>query len=181
MANLISDKQKKIVRGEYIIRLATMSFFMLSVFGLFVLAYVLPYYFSLVRNDTVVSKQLETVINTENKENTGQSVQRIVMRTLDQVKLVEFYSKNTSTATDLFSKVIADKNDSIQLSRLSWSAQGSGREVIVVSGLAKSRSGLVDFIETLKTDKSFTEVESPISDFARESNIPFTINIVANI
>ena len=48
---------------------------------------------------------------------------------------------------------------------------------ILVSGLAKNREGLVAFIEDLKNKADFLSVESPISDFAKDSDISFTLNI----
>lgn len=181
MANLITDKQKKVLQQEYVIRLVTVCLLILSLFGLFVLAYIGPYYLSVTKNDLIISEQLQTVINTENKENIGQSVSRLVSRTLDEVKAVEIYTQEPITPSKDFTKIIESKNSDIQINRLSFRITGDNQTQYIVNGISKTRDGLIRFVDDLKKKDGFAEVESPISGFAKESDITFTVTIMVSI
>ncbi len=177
MANLITEKQKKEIRVDYLVRLIALSFLILSLLGLFLLAYVIPYYFSISNKDTKVDELFKSTINAENKENVGESASTIVNQTLDQLKVVELYNKDILTPSALFDKIISNKNSNIKLTKLSFTIIAKGQGQFLVSGLSKNREGLVTFIEDLKTKAGFTSVDSPISDFAKDSDIIFTLNI----
>jgi hypothetical protein len=181
MANLITEKQKKIVKIDYVIRLTSVSLIILSLLGLFLLAYVIPYYLSLKEKDEKVAEQFKNVINIENKENVGESASKIANQTLDELKAVELYSQNNFTPSIYFNKIIQNKNTDISITKLSFSLVRKGQGQFLVSGLAKNREGLVTFIEDLKTKASFQNVESPVSDFAIDKDIPFTLNISVTI
>lgn len=106
MANLITEKQKKEVISEYWVRLTAMSFWLISLLGVFLLAYIIPYYLSVSKKDLVVADKFQSVISVENKENIGESVTRVVNRTLDEMAVVETYSQKSDQASAGFIKII---------------------------------------------------------------------------
>jgi|GEM_PF-1200505 len=181
MANLITEKQKKIVKMDYLIRLSSVSLIILSILGLFLLAYVIPYYISLSKKDQAVAEQFKNVINIENKENVGESASKIANQTSDEMKAVEFYNKNNFIPSVYFNKIIQNKNSSIIITKLSFTLVRKGQGQFLVSGLAKNREGLVTFIDDLKAKADFPNVESPVSDFAIDKDIPFTLNMSVTI
>jgi hypothetical protein len=181
MANLITEKQKKFLRIDYLIRFYSVSLLILSLLGAFFLAYVIPYYISVINKDLQVAEQFKTVINAENKENTGESVSRVVSQTLDEMKTVELYSKEVAIPSSYFKQIIESKNSSIQLNKLSFNLIDKSQGQLLVSGVSKNREGLVVFIEDLKSKEGITSVESPVSNFAKDSDISFTLNIKMTI
>ncbi|MFA7252856.1 MAG: hypothetical protein WC027_03295 [Candidatus Paceibacterota bacterium] len=181
MANLITEKQKKEVASEYWIRLTAMSFWLISLLGVFLLAYIIPYYLSVSKKDLVVADKFQSVISVENKENVGESVSRIVNRTLDEITVAETYSQRSDQASVGFTKIINSKNNNIQISRLSFSLINKDQAQFLINGVSRNRDGLVSFVEALKSEAGFASVESPISDFAKDTNIPFTVNIKTKI
>lgn len=148
-----------------------------SLLGLFLLAYIIPYYLSVLEKDLLVAEQFKSVINVENKENVGESVSRIVNQTLDQMKAVEFYYKTPFTPSAYFDRIIASKNSSIKITKLTVTTLNNKPNQFLVSGVAKNREGLVTFIEELKTKAGFASVESPVSDFANDLDISFNLTI----
>lgn len=181
MANLITEKQKKVLKEEYNIRLISVALLIASLFGIFVVIYTSLYYVSILRNDILVSEQLRNFIELENKENTGKKNSQIVFRLSEQVKIVEFYENNKLTASSDFNKIISNKDSSIRINRLSFNQISKEQGQFLVSGIAKNRESLVFFIEKIKSVKDFKSIESPISDFAKNSDIAFTINIKTGI
>ena len=176
MANLITEKQKKEIRIDYLIRLNSLSLLILSLLGLFILAYVVPYYISVGKKDMQVAEQFKTVINVENKENTGESSIKIISQTSDEMAALELYDANGGDDDEL-NKIIKNKNSDIKINKLSSINLKNGQVQLFVTGVSKTRDGLVSFIDDLKSKASFASVDSPISNFANNSNIPFTLNI----
>lgn len=181
MANLITEKQKKVVLEEYLLRLWSVILSLICLAGLFLLAYMIPYYFSLLKKDIIISEQLKSVISTENKENVGESVNRVAGRLNDQMRAVEIYSDNTAMPSVLLSKVLENKSSNVSINRLSFKALNVSEAQILVSGVAKNRQALVNFVSDLKSNGGFASVESPVSDFAKDSNISFTVTIKTSI
>ncbi len=177
MANLITEKQKKANKVDYLIRLFSVSLLVASLLGIFFLAYVVPYYISVSKKDLTVAEQLKSVINSENKENVGESVSQIVSQTRDELKAVDTYTINSVFPSSYFSKIIANKNANISITKLSFNTVNTKEVLFLVSGISKNREGLVSFIDDLKFKAGFANVESPVSDFAKDSNISFTLNI----
>jgi hypothetical protein len=178
MANLITEKQKKEVKIDYLIRLFSVSLLVpASLLGLFLLAYIIPYYLSVIEKDQLVAEQFKSVINVENKENVGESVSRIVAQTLNQMNAIEVYNKDQFIPSFFLNKIIASKNSSIKITKLVAVALNSKPEQFLVSGVAKNREGLVNFIEDLKLKAGFASVESPVSDFAKDLDISFNLTI----
>jgi len=181
MANLITEKQKKVIKLDYILRLCSVSLFVGALLGIFFLAYVLPYYFSVGKKEIKVNELFWQIINAENKENTGESVSRIMLQTTEQLKAVELYSKNPKLPSTSFDQVLSSKNQGVKITRLSFSIIGKGQGQITVNGIAKDREGLVAFIENLKGKAGFAEVDTPVSDFAKDKDISFVLNIKTSL
>ena len=53
--------------------------------------------------------------------------------------------------------------------------------LITVSGVANDREGLVVFIDDLKIKSGFADVNTPVSDFAKDKDISFILNIKTSI
>ncbi len=177
MANLITVKQKKIIKHEYYIRLISAGIFLISILGLFILAYVLPYYIYVKHSYLATIEQFENTILAENTENTGESMSRLVKKTLEEIKAVELYFKNTLSPTDYLKIIIENKNSAIKINKISFNLNKNNTGQFFITGISQNREGLVNFIEDLNITKSFTSVESPVSDFAKDRDINFTLSI----
>ncbi len=180
MANLITEKQKKGLKIDYIIRLSAVTLFLISLLGLFSLAYVIPYYISINNKDFQVAKQFENVINLENQENTDENMTRIVGQTLDKMKTIEIYSKGINPSA-YFTTIINNKNSGISIIKLSFDYTKDKQLSFLVNGISKNRESLVTFVDSLKSEPGFTSVDFPISDLAKDDDINFTLNIITKI
>ena len=179
MANLITEKKRSAIKRDYLIRLT--SSFLLVLFSLcgFALAYTIPYYF-VIKSENIKITQQKQGTDAENIENIKQNVSQIASQTTDELKVLELYNKNLVPSI-YFSKIIEDKNPSIKITRLSMNQTTTGENVILVGGISADRAGLVAFIEDLKFEDGFSSVDSPISDFVKDKDISFTINIKVKI
>jgi hypothetical protein len=181
MANLITKKQKKVINNEYYCRLISAVLILLSILGLFILAYVVPYYIYVKNSYLETIKRFEAPIAAENNENAGESMSQIVRRTLDEMKAIELYYKTGRLPSDYLASIIEQKNSKIKIYKLSFNFVKADEGQIIVGGLSENRQGLVNFIDDLKSLENFVGVNSPVSDFAKDSDIAFTLNIKIKI
>jgi hypothetical protein len=178
MANLITEKQKREIKIDYYVRFSAVVLFIFSLLGIFLLAYVIPYYISVNRKYNLVAEQFKSLDN--KADITGQSI-ALVNQTAEELSAVDLYYAKGSSPSVYFNKIIENKNPNIKITRLSFSLPKADQAQLLVSGLANNRDGLVLFIEDLKSRAGFASVESPVSSFAKESNIAFTLNIKTKI
>lgn len=177
MANLITKKQKVAVKIDYVLRLFSLSLLMCSLLGVFFLAYILLYSFSISDKDITVSEQFNAMNAEINNDSVRIGVLRVANQVIDELTAVEKYVKNNFEPSRYFSKIIESKNINIQISRLTFVSSVDGKRQFLVGGVSKNREGLVDFIESLKAQSGFLSVETPVSDFAKDDNFPFTLNV----
>ena len=128
-----------------------------------------------------MAKQFEAMVTIDKKKEASISASAIVRETLDQMKALELYKPAQLDPSGYFTKIIESKNTNISLTKFSFSPGKRGEIQFLVSGIALDREGLVAFIEELKVKGGFASVESPVSDFAKDKNISFTLNIIAKI
>lgn len=180
MANLITEKQKKSIKIDYLIRFITVFLFLISLLGAFLLAYTIPYYMSVRAKDFRVAEQFENFIISENKENVGENFLQIVGQINDKLKIMDFFYRPYSPS-GYFTKILEKKNSSINITQLSFNESSEKELLLLIGGLSKSREALVSFIDELKTINDFSNINYPISDFAEDKNIHFTLNIIIKI
>lgn len=179
MANLVTEKQKKVVRKDYLRRLISVFLFIpLSLLGVFLLAYVVIYYIFLVRNDFQVIEQSKSSVDIED---VSESLKSVVNKSSDELKTVELYYKSDFQPSTYFKKIIASKDSNIKITKLAFSFLKKGQGQLSVAGSARNREDLIDFIANLKSKAGFPSVEYPVSNFAKEHDIPFNLNITVNI
>jgi hypothetical protein len=70
------------------------------------------------------------------------------------------------------------ESNQIQISNISMSRGEVGLNPIRISGLASNRQSLANFRDELVAIEGVSEVELPISNLARDSDIPFNLSII---
>ncbi len=70
--------------------------------------------------------------------------------------------------------------DQITIRKINFVPQEKSQILLMVEGRAKARKDLLDFIERLKSEVAFVEIDSPISNLAREYDNDFKITIKIN-
>jgi len=89
----------------------------------------------------------------------------------------------TSTATASIRSVLALPRSGITLSGFSYSPPArtgvDGR--LIIDGVASTREALRTYVQVLGKIPSVTNVDLPISVYAKENDIPFTVSLVGSL
>ncbi len=88
--------------------------------------------------------------------------------------------KDKDLPSTYIEKLIAIKPRGIKINNIIFTPSDDSATALDISGVADARSNLVVFSQSLKSDKVFSTVDIPLSNFAKERNIEFSIKILIN-
>lgn len=177
MLNLLSTTEKKKVLVEYRLRLAVASVF--AVGSLVTTSVILfaPAYLLAISKNTAAETQLAAL---EKKYGDSKQEKEIGAQIRDiNTKILLLLGTDTSARmlpTEIISKILNTKKTEIKIIAITYDANTS-QERVVLTGTAKDRDSLADFIAELKKDTAFTGVTLPISSYVKSTNIDFSIVI----
>ncbi len=87
-------------------------------------------------------------------------------------------NKNKNDASDVIRLVTDNKSDRVRIQSITYEM---GKDKIAgkmtVAGIAKDRDSLTEFVKILESQKLFTKVDLPVSNFAKDKDINFSISI----
>lgn len=170
MINLIPPQGHSALRHEYLLRVASMYCFILG--GVFVAsaALMIPTY-------VLTSAQLNAV-RSDNSEN--QETTQAFSRASEEIKtasamLSQLRISQTSVVySTLIEEIVRNAPSGIAFTTF----QGRPEEgAITIQGLASTRNALASFKNALEASPMFEKADIPISDLARDTNLPFVITV----
>lgn len=178
MINLIPNEEKKKKVKDFYFRLGVVT---LAMFGtvMFVATFAITpaFVLSVVRKNTAENKLAEE---------TNKPIPKLDEDTLAAVR-------NLQTELDLLEKVrgsaylvsekvidevIANKMADIRLTEITYENLSGAERKISIRGIAPSRERLLLFRRSLEDDPMFKNVDLPISNFVKGSNIQFYLTLI---
>ncbi|MDP2593465.1 MAG: hypothetical protein Q8P52_02335 [bacterium] len=182
MFNLLSDEQKMFVRREYKKRFLAVIFGGLGAI-MFSASLVLIPSLVLVYNQHKLAKDSLEFLERKTEEVGGNATQEI-SRIKELAKLVNASQEETAFAPVL-EKIVSSKNSSVTLTQFTFIhlknvKEGAPPYDLRISGVAKTRTGLLDFVKKLEQQEDFWEVNLPVSHLAKERDIVFSLALKMN-
>ncbi|MBM2817592.1 MAG: hypothetical protein HW401_182 [Parcubacteria group bacterium] len=179
MLELLPNAHKKALKKEYFLRLTAVSLSFLIAVELFFLVSLLPSYFLSVVKESVVNKEFENAMKSNNNSE-DKELQADIKETKEMVALLKSKGDNL-LMKDLILKIIDRKSSGIKINGISVSYSKNGQYQIIVKGMSKDRELLKLFAERLRSEKAFSSVDLPISNFTKISDIDFNITLKTTI
>lgn len=179
MINLLPDNEKKAIDREYKLRhliviLWACLFFIIAT-GLFMLpSYVLTLYKGKASNSDIAKA---AALNQAEEQKSKKEIDdaKSFMKVLQPVS-------GLLLPTNIIAIINKDKTPNNTISNISYSRADDGSAItILVKGVSKTRQSLSQFKEALTHETGITSVDIPVSNFAKESNIDFTITLISKI
>ena len=113
---------------------------------------------------------LETDIAEKNSNNLAEALSSI------RTDLVVLQREEVSP-TDFIKKIIGVKTPAIKINEIHYTLTEDTAGTFTISGLALLRKDLTSFTKSLETIPGVILVDLPISNLAKDANLPFTIQI----
>lgn len=179
MFSLLPAKEKKKLLKEYKFRLAVVGLIFFVALGLILLVVSLPSYLIAKSKNSEIVGRIEAV-----KQSTIFSEADTLNQELNDAgqKIKSFEDFNSKTRVyEIFAQAISDKSADIRIKGISFDNRvEGGQEKVVLTGVARTRDALRNFVDKLETNKFFSEVDLPVSNFTKEHDLDFTINIIGS-
>ncbi|HEY0220681.1 MAG TPA: hypothetical protein VGC58_00465 [Candidatus Paceibacterota bacterium] len=181
MFNLLPDSFKEDLTREYHLRRFIIVLFFVIFIQISFFILMLPSWV------TSLSKEKEVTLRVE-KMNESPLISSLNMikptiKALNsEIILMDRYL-DYPEAMPFFSTVLSKKETSIKINQFSYTAIGSSTATISLQGFSATRDSLVEFKKSLDDLKIFKSVDLPISNYAKDRDINFsmTINIANKI
>jgi len=175
MLELLPNTQKKALKKEYFLRLSVIFLLFLFVAGILFFVFLSPSYFLSTEKEKIVNIEFEK----RKKSNVALDDEDFWSDIKNSKEMIALLLPSTDTHSikDLIVKIISKKNSGIMIDGLSMSYSKNGQHQIFIRGVSKNREFLKSFSESLKAENEFTNVDLPISNFAKISDIEFNITL----
>ncbi|KND48500.1 MAG: hypothetical protein AB200_02105 [Parcubacteria bacterium C7867-005] len=180
MFKLLTENSRAKVEREYKIRRTTIIFSGIS-FSLFIgiFALVPSYITSNYRMDEVVSRTEALKHSTSASD--GLAMEEWLSLTNEKLKAVS-PEQDTDKPYEFIQKIIFVKPAGISILNISWKIDDKDRKKrnISLSGVARDRKTLIDFENRLNSSDNFSKIVLPVSNFAKDKDIEFQLNLSPN-
>lgn len=174
MVNLLPEPQRRAHYIHYYLRLFSTLFLMWTVVVAGGSIFLLPSYFLSRDESDSAKKYLEAAegkAGIQSKQQVGKEVSQFA----DEVKALKLYGREP-LAAKIFStfETHLSKEIVIKAVALSFGDEEIGK--ITLTGVAKTRTALLSFAESVREESLFTGVSVPVSQLAGDTNLPFSLS-----
>ncbi len=171
---LLPPQETVKIHREYHARLAVVALGLFAVTLFLGALFLSPAYFlSSQREDASVgsARALKDSVALRNKNDLAPSI------ALAKNKLNALADANAGVpANELIATALRKQGAGIHLTLLSVSRAEAGGRTLLLSGTADNRDVLLAFRRAVSGEKVFASVEVPVSDFAKDSALPFSLH-----
>ncbi len=175
MINILPKEQKKDLKYEYHMRLFSVIFIMLAILGIFATILIIPSYFFSKSKEVLIEKKLED-FNKNNPEIKVGDLNKITLDVNTKLKTLDNTWPNDLDTYDTFNQVLSTIPSGITITQFLYNEENEGTTALQINGNATSREVLQNFKTTLQSNTKFSDVNLPISDFVKKSDINFSIS-----
>lgn len=174
MFYLLPESEKKIILVEYKLRRTIIMLLFLSATCTISAVFLLPsYIISSAKDDEVMEKVDAVTTSTILQE--GNELNARLSQT--NLKLEALRPSMAGLSVDAVHLVLVHKKPGIQLTGFAYRKGEKETAQLSVSGMASTRDVLLEFVKELKAENAFSDVQLPVSNFAKDKNIEFNLEV----
>lgn len=180
MINLIPSEEKKKIRKDFYMRVVIVSFFVLGTAVFLSNIMLAPALFYASLEKKLISEQfakdenkLTFDLNQENKN--------AVENLENKISLIK-QAQNTKflVSEKVINNILSKKINGILINEINYTKDVNKGNLINIRGQASSRERLLTFKNSLVTDPNFKNVDLPISNFIKSTDIEFSLVLIAS-
>lgn len=176
MFNLLPENLKDKINKDYNLRRAVVVFAFLIFLGATFLVFLFPSW--------IVSIYKEEQISLQAKNNSQSTLEADVNVVALNIKKINSELRTVDTAfgnrkvVPVIDTILSKKTKSISIKELTYKSEDPSQVTVYIEGISATRNALSTFVKNLQETKVFKAVNLPISNFAKDKDITFSINLV---
>jgi Tfp pilus assembly protein PilN len=180
MRNLLTDNFKKTLRQEYLLRVLTVSLWLITG-GFLIGALSLAPSFILIQSSHRTLQEQFTVLQSRVASKSDETASTPVAL-LEQKLALLSKEREKERLTEALLFVLQARGDAgVTFTSFSYTTASSGKNAgqseLTLRGVAVSREALLSLKRALEADKRFKRVDLPVSNLAKERDIAFDIKL----
>lgn len=177
MINVLPQQEKKGVKREYNLRLATVCLCIITFLSVLAAVLLLPPYVLSSSKENAVEAQLSFMNSTAPTVSLA-DLNVFIEKINTTLSLFENQTKTRALYEDVLLPVLQSRPESITISQLLFSERGANDlSVLELHGKARDRASLQSFKTILERTGKFKSVDVPISNFVKPKNIDFIVTL----
>lgn len=173
MFNLLPQQEQSDLARDYRLRFAAIGLLLFGLLGVVSLAALTPSIF-LSYQKAEVSLKAEELLKRDIALRSEDNLTDILKFAEKQVFVLGSAS-SSPYVHELVADVILNKTPQIKIAGIHAVRDGGGHIDLTVTGRARDRDTLLEFVKILERERVFTEVTVPVSNFAAAADINFSI------
>ncbi|MFZ2072182.1 MAG: hypothetical protein WA101_03560 [Minisyncoccia bacterium] len=178
MINLIPIEEKRKMSKDFHFRLVALFLWTLGLSVLMASIALIPAYFLVTEKANWENQKLET-LKKEPMLKVEQQTKQIVTDLNIKLGLIEkAEQKKFLVSQKVIGEIMLKKMPDIKINKFSYESNPIKSKKINIRGIAPDRERLLIFRQMLEDDPAFLEVDLPISNFIKGSNIEFYLSLM---
>lgn len=175
--NLIPESRANLLIRDYYCRLGVVALILINILFVISAIMLLPAYVSLTSTIHGKEAQLERLSDTLAASGDTALSQRIATLSTDLKRLSVL--QDTPPVSSTVRNILATSRSGIVITGLDYTATTrNGSRTVSIMGTAASRDALRTFQIALQQQPFAQSVDLPVSAYAKDTNIPFTITVI---
>lgn len=177
MINLVPiEEQKNMAKGFYL-RLIVVFFVALALAVFVAIISLVPSYFLALNKERLAESKLE-IQKSETIPQLDKDTVLLIKDIDTKMKIVEkSMASKFLVSEEVINQIISDKMPDIKITRISFDKDVVAGKKVSIYGTAPSRERLLLFRKSLEENKSFKQVDLPVSNFIKGSDIQFYLSL----
>lgn len=177
MINLIPNHEKKKKVKDFYFRLIIVFVAMLGLCATIGIVALLPTYF-LTSAEKNLAEQKLVIQKTQPIATEDQTIVEVVADLDQKLSLIDKFEQSKYLVSQkIIQQIAIRKMSDIKIHKIMYENSVEGKKVIL-EGRAPSRERLLSFRRALEDDVAWKEVDLPISNFVKGSNIEFSLSLI---
>jgi len=173
MTTILPEKNKAEIKKTYLFGFVSKSIFALFIVTLILLVFKVAIFYTIDIEEGGLRLQFKETEESEKLKLMEDQKEKIK----ETEKIVELFSFDTKKKTEVLNFVFKIKPNSLIFN--SVSIQEDGEKIkVVISGVSDSRDSLLSFYSFLESSVFVEEIDLPASSFAKNFEIPFSLNFI---
>lgn len=176
LTNLLPQERQRMLSRDYFFRLGVAAAVLTTVLTVAAGLLLVPTYVFLVQNATTKQNHLSNIESLLSSSNEAALSARLAALSTDASVLTALRDAPSVTAT--VRSVLAVPRPRVSLSSFSYAPGGSGASgALSIAGVAATRDSLRAYQLALQNDPLITAANLPVSAYAKDTDISFTISV----
>ncbi len=174
MFNLLPQDYQKDIYKEYLRRRRIFILIILCFVGFSAGISFIPSYIISLQKEGELEQVLVAEIDSSKEDVVGFNKKLSDLKANISIVISE---EESISVSEIFSSLLSKVSGDISITNLLYKKESENPSSVAIVGVAKTRDSLLSFAKSLENTKLFSKVDIPVSSFAKDKNIEFSLQL----